>query len=132
MAAMTLTDGAVAALARQAADLVAPGLRVQVSPAADDDPYRWDGAGPGWTVRIYANSTVEVWVPRQSSPVSALHYLIGRLDEVAEGSARPGAAITQCPGHTHTPRVEVDGDDVVLRCPDNGQIVQRIAPVVEP
>jgi hypothetical protein len=79
MAAMTLTDGAVAALAAHAADLVEPGLRVQVSPAPDDDPYRWDGAGPGWTVRIYADPMVEVWIDRHSSAEAALAILTVRL-----------------------------------------------------
>ena len=76
---MSLTDGAVAALAAQAADLVEPGLRVQVSPAPDDDPYRWGGAGPGWTVRIYADPVVEVWIDRNSSEDEALATLVERL-----------------------------------------------------
>jgi hypothetical protein len=79
MAAMTLTDGAVAALARQAADLVEPDVPVQVSPAADDDPYRWGGLGPGWTVRILADPVVEVWIDRNSSPASALATMMERL-----------------------------------------------------
>jgi hypothetical protein len=132
MAAMTLTDGAVAALARQAADLLGPDLQVQVSPAADDDPYRWGGLGSGWTVRIFADAVVEVWIPRDGSPTSALHSLIERLDEVSESSARWGEVVPRCPGHAHPPRIDIDGEDVVLRCPDDGAIVQRIAPVVEP
>ena len=60
---MALTDGAVADLARQAADLLGADVPVQIRPPANDDPYRW--GGHGWLVKIGAE--VEVWVPAEAS-----------------------------------------------------------------
>jgi hypothetical protein len=45
---MTLHDGDVADLAREAVDRKDPDLDVQISPAAQDDPYRL--GTPAWTV----------------------------------------------------------------------------------
>ena len=45
---MTLHDGDVADLAREAVDRTDPELDVRISPAAQDDPYRW--AAQAWTV----------------------------------------------------------------------------------
>jgi len=45
---MTLSDGDVAALARQAVDRRDPDLDINIAPADPVDPYRWDTAA--WTV----------------------------------------------------------------------------------
>lgn len=45
---MTLTDGDVADLAREAVDRKDPDLDISISPAAQDDPYRW--GTEAWTV----------------------------------------------------------------------------------
>ena len=45
---MTLHDGDVADLAREAVDRKDPGLEVRIRPAAPDDPYRW--GVEAWTV----------------------------------------------------------------------------------
>ena len=46
---MSLTDGDVAALAREAVDRRDPRLEVQIDPAGQDDPYRWGVSA--WIVR---------------------------------------------------------------------------------
>jgi hypothetical protein len=45
---VSLSDGDVAALARQAVDRRDPDLDVRIEPADPVDPYRWDTAA--WTV----------------------------------------------------------------------------------
>ena len=45
---MALTNGDVADLAREAVDRKDPDLDIQISPAAQDDPYRW--GDEAWTV----------------------------------------------------------------------------------
>ena len=68
---MALTDGAVAVLAQQAAELVGTDVAVHVRPSANDDPYRW--GGHGWVVRIGAD--IEVWVPADASEADVLERL---------------------------------------------------------
>ena len=77
MSRMALTDGAVADLARQAADLLGADVPVRIRPPANDDPYRW--GGHGWLVEIGTES--EVWIPAEASAEEALERLrqaIGR------------------------------------------------------
>ena len=45
---MTLSDGDVAALAREAVDRRDPDLEIRIEPADPVDPYRWETAA--WTV----------------------------------------------------------------------------------
>ncbi len=47
---MSLTDGDVAALAREAADRIDPDIDVRIEPADPVDPYRWESGA--WTVRV--------------------------------------------------------------------------------
>ena len=61
---MALSDGDVAALARQVVDLRDPDLDVTIMPAEQDDPYRWGTSA--WTVSaggassyLTANMTTE-------------------------------------------------------------------------
>jgi hypothetical protein len=80
---MSLTDGAIADLASQVAELLGPDVPVRVRPPANDDPYRW--GGHGWVVRI--GDSAEVWIPVDASPEDAL----ARLREAVEGIATDGA-----------------------------------------
>jgi hypothetical protein len=68
---MTLSDGAVADLARRAAEELGPEVPVRVQPSANDDPYRW--GGHGWVVRI--GDLAEAWIPADASPDEALARL---------------------------------------------------------
>jgi hypothetical protein len=52
---MTLHDGDIADLAREAVDRKDPDLDVQISPAAADDPYRL--GIQAWTVRAGGSSS---------------------------------------------------------------------------
>jgi hypothetical protein len=47
---VTLSDGDVAALARQAVDRVDPDLEIEIVPYDSVDPYRF--GVPGWTVLV--------------------------------------------------------------------------------
>jgi hypothetical protein len=79
---MSLTDGAVADLARQIADELGSDIPVRVQPSANDDPYRW--GGHGWLVRI--GNTADVWIPVEAAPDEAL----ARLREGVQGTAADG------------------------------------------
>ncbi|MDT4917238.1 MAG: hypothetical protein QOH89_1938 [Pseudonocardiales bacterium] len=78
---MSLTDGAVADLARQAADLLGPDVSVRIRPPGNDDPYRW--GGHGWVITI--DDRDEIWIPVEATPEEALAKL-------REG-VRPGGAV---------------------------------------
>ena len=80
---MPLTDGAVAVLAQQAAELIGSDVPVHVRPAAEDDPYRWSGHGRGWSVRI--GPAEETWIPEHASEEEAAAL----LRELAERVAGP-------------------------------------------
>jgi hypothetical protein len=60
---MSLSDGAVAALAREAADRIGPDVQVRIQPPGNDDPYRW--GGHGWVVTI--GDAAEAWIPVEAS-----------------------------------------------------------------
>jgi hypothetical protein len=68
---MSLTDGAIADLARQVADELGSDVPVHVRPSANDDPYRW--GGHGWLVRI--GHVAEVWIPAEAGPGEAMARL---------------------------------------------------------
>jgi hypothetical protein len=52
---MSLTDGDVAALARQAVDQSNPDAEVHIAPADPVDPYRWEARA--WTVSAGGKSS---------------------------------------------------------------------------
>jgi hypothetical protein len=128
MTGVNLTDGAVAVLAQQAAELIGPDAVVRVRPSAADDPYRWGGPGRGWEVHI--DPHVQAWIDADAAPAEALAEMIDHLDEVSESEEHWGRALPECPGHKHMASVGIDGIDVVLRCPSTGEIVRRITPAV--
>lgn len=76
---MSLTDGAVADLARSVADSLGADVDVHIQPPGNDDPYRW--GGHGWVVRI--GKAAEVWIPVEASEDEAL----ARLREGIRGNA---------------------------------------------
>ena len=79
---MTLSDGAVADLARRVADELGDDVEVHVKPPANDDPYRW--GGHGWVVRI--GGSAEIWIPVEASDEEAL----ARLRAAAAGTGEAG------------------------------------------
>jgi hypothetical protein len=68
---MSLTDGALADLARQVADELGPDVPVRIRPTANDDPYRW--GGHGWLVSL--GGAAEIWIPTDASAEEALAKL---------------------------------------------------------
>jgi hypothetical protein len=78
---MSLSDGAVADLARQVADELGPDVAVHVRPSANDDPYRW--GGHGWLVRI--GQAGDVWIPVEATPDDALARLRGAVRDSGGG-----------------------------------------------
>ena len=80
---MSLTDGAVAELARQAADELGPDVAVRIRPPSNDDPYRW--GGHGWLIQI--GDAAEVWIPAEASDDDARALL---LEAVRGGTTDSG------------------------------------------
>jgi len=80
---MSLTDGAVADLARQVADELGQDVPVRVQPSANDDPYRW--GGHGWLVRI--GHAADVWIPAEAAPDEALARLRDAVHDNPPGAA---------------------------------------------
>ena len=72
---MTLSDGDVAALARQAVDRFEQDLEIRIVPADPVDPYRWGSAA--WTVTAGAESS---YVTASMTPDEALAKLTADLD----------------------------------------------------
>jgi len=70
---MTLSDGDVAALARQAVDRRDPDLDIEIVPADSVDPYRWGPAA--WTVSAGGG-----YLTADMSAEEALAKLIADLD----------------------------------------------------
>ena len=71
---MTLSDGDVAALARQAVDQSDRDLDIRIVPADPVDPYRWGAAA--WTVSAGGASS---YITADMSPDEALAKLIADL-----------------------------------------------------
>jgi hypothetical protein len=121
---VTLTDGDVAALARQAVDLLDPRISIRIDPDAADDPYRWGRRS--WLVET---AVFQVYVSEADEASEALARMLeamsGEITDPEHGSAR---AFPTCPGHVHPARVAVDGRDVVFRCPDTDEVVARVRP----
>jgi hypothetical protein len=73
---MSLTDGDVAALARQAVDQRDPDMDVHIVPADPVDPYRWESAA--WTVSAGGHST---YITASMTPDEALAKLVTDLNQ---------------------------------------------------
>jgi hypothetical protein len=127
---MTLTTGDIAALARQAVDLVSPEIDVIIEPSTTDDPYRF-GAG-SWVVcpLVDGERDFEIWVDGDLRSAQVLARVIDGLGtRVGETKRFWGQAFPPCPGHPHPATVGEDaGDEVVLRCPKSHEVVAEIRP----
>jgi hypothetical protein len=121
---VTLTDGDVAVLARQAVDLFDPEIAINIEPADPVDPYRF-GAN-SWRV-VAGPATVHV-----SSADSAAEVVAQILDQLSEYGSETerswGRAFPPCPGHPHPADIIIEEPVVVLRCPDTDEVVARIRP----
>jgi hypothetical protein len=123
---VTLTDGDVAALARQAVDLLDPDIEIRIDPKDPVDPYRF--GAQSWLIHTFG---VDVYASAADSYAETLARIIDQLSEYGSESERFwGRAIPPCPGHSHPARVTVEEPVVVLRCPDTGDVVARIRPEV--
>lgn len=128
----SLTDPQVAALARQAVDLLDPDVAIDIAPQPGSDPY--GRSGGSWLVwpRIDRQHSFGIYVDSAWTPVRALAQLI---DTLSEHSSESGGFRAQpfppcATGHRHPARVEAGDESVVLRCPDTGQVVRQIAPAL--
>lgn len=72
---MTLSDGDVAALAREAVDRHNPSVDISILPVDQADPYRWGTAA--WTVTAGGSTS---YITATMSPEDALAKLIADLD----------------------------------------------------
>jgi hypothetical protein len=129
-------DQDVAALARQAVDLLYPPAQVSVD--ALNRGGRWSTWGGlsmqphrprRVTVRISADNRCLIGVNPDWSPVITLAHLVTALGDSC-GHRFRGVWFPPCPRHPHAATVDIDGDTVVLRCPDSGWTVQRLIPDV--
>ena len=73
---MTLSDGDVAALARQAVDQRDPASEIDIVPADPVDPYRWPAAA--WTVSAGGLSS---YITASMSADEALAKLVADLNQ---------------------------------------------------
>jgi hypothetical protein len=144
MVGVTLTDGDVAALARQAVDLLDPGVDIAIEPGDRADPYRW-AAGRSWVVWLLVDGhrVYDISLTAGRTPAEALGRLLDDMsNDVAETDRYWGQAFPAClPRHPHPadvvwsdPQDDDDGamgpDSVTLRCPATGETVARLVPDV--
>ncbi|MBV9594648.1 MAG: hypothetical protein JO147_12745 [Actinobacteria bacterium] len=131
---MPLSDGAVALLADQVAELVrswlpdADRVDVRITPQPGDDPYRWPGRSV-WSVdfEVAARGEASVRLSGDLEPVEALERLVDGLGQLSESPGYWGRPVPPCrPGHAHPARVDRDGPAVVIRCPSTGETVARM------
>lgn len=132
---MALTDPEVSALARQAVDLLAPDIAVEIDPAAADDPYRFGATS--WLVwpLLDGHRSFGIHIESRWTPARALAQLVDALIEYGSESERLwGRPALPCPAHAHAVDVVLDDSpdaaEVVLRCPSSGADVARIRPAV--
>jgi hypothetical protein len=128
---MSLTDGDVAALARQAVDLLDPEIAIDLEPADSADPYRW--GRHAWLVwpLIDGTRSFGIYLSSVDTPVDALRRLLDQLaSDVPETARFRGQPFPPCAaGHPHP--ADVAGEDewtIVLRCPRTGEVVRRVVP----
>ncbi len=86
---VTLSDGDIAALAQQAADLVEVGLPIHIAPGANDDPYRWGGHGWTVTIRVTDRDTRRIWIPADATAESARQLLLAHLPDARHTQWEP-------------------------------------------
>jgi hypothetical protein len=129
---MSLTDPEVAVLARQAVDLLDPGVALDIEPRDQNDPYGFGlDAWTAWPL-IDGHRAFGMGVDSSMTPAEALARMIDVLSEYSSESSRFwGAAFPGClPGHAHPSAVDAEADEVVLRCPSTHAVVERIRPAL--
>jgi hypothetical protein len=130
--APNLTDPQVAALARQAVDLLDPDVGIDIAPEPGSDPYaRGGGSWLVWPL-IDGHRAFGIYVSSAWTAARALAHLIDGLAENSSESggfwARPFPACAT--GHRHPADVDAEADEVVLRCPQTREVVGRIRPAL--
>lgn len=129
---MTLTPGDVAALARQAVDMVSLDIDVNVDPESLDDPYRMGSSS--WLVWPLVDKSQDFAIRLSSNmnPDEALGRLIDGLSGgVSETRRFWGVPFPACPGHPHPALVgEPTGETVTLVCPATQGIVAEVQPEI--
>lgn len=126
---MTLSDGDVAQLARQAMNLLDPDIDVRIEPGVSADPYRLTPAS--WTVRPMFERTPTFGIRLRAgmSSADALAALVAGLSDGAAQSPRFWARLfPTCGEHEHAAEPTVEDDVVVLRCPVTGVERARLVP----
>jgi hypothetical protein len=133
-----LGDRDVAEVARQAVDLLYPAARVTVDALNRGGRWAtWGGLSmePGRprrvVVRIGPGNQCTIGVAPDWSPAFLLARLVTALGDACGHQLR-GTWFPPCPGHQHAALVACVGDQVLLRCPDSGTVVRRLAPAVDP
>jgi hypothetical protein len=126
---MALSAPEVAALARQAVDLLDPDVAIEVEPDSGDDPYRFGASS--WMVwpLLDGDRAFGVYLDSTMTPATALARLVDALSEASESRRFWGVAFPACPGHAHEATVGADADVVVVTCPSTGAVITRIRPV---
>jgi hypothetical protein len=129
---MTLSDPQVAALARQAVDLLGPDIAIRIEPGPSHDPYGF--GSHAWTIWpvIDRRPNFGLYVDSTMSSARALAQMLDGLGEnVGETARFRGRAFPPCPaGHVHPADITVEPDAVVLRCPTSCEVADRIVPAV--
>lgn len=114
----------VNALARQAVDLLLPQAHLRIEETPRSNAYIYPQATGGdhgsWriTVTIAPGNSAVLGLDSRSSRAAALGDLIVELSAACHHKFR-GRFFPECPGHAHPADVRVDGDVVVLVCPND-------------
>lgn len=130
-----LDFNAVNSLARQAVDLLVPAADLTIEESPRNNAYVYPqatGADHGiWriTVTIAPGNAAVLTLDPRWSPGIALSNLITELSHACGGEFR-GRPFPSCPDHDHPADVEIEGDTVVLRCPDNAHDQVRLFPAI--
>ena len=135
---VSLTDADVAMLARQAVDLLAPDIGIDIAPGEPDGPTDPPSTRE-WQVypRIDDTGRFGIWLTNGMTHVGALGLLIdGLSNDASETSRFWGKPFPVCPGHRHPTSVEYpwDGqqpaDAVIFRCPATHEVIAQIRPAI--
>ena len=126
---VTLSDGDVAQLARQAMNLLDPDVDVRIEPGVSADPYRL--APASWTVRpLFERApTFGIRLRAGMTPPQALAALVtGLSDGVAQSPRFWARVFPTCGEHEHASEAVVEDEVVVLRCPVEDLVRARLVP----
>lgn len=111
-------------LARQAVDLLLPQAHLTIEETPRSNAYIYPQAAGGdhgsWrvTVTIAPGNSAVFGLDSRSSRAAALGNLIVELGAACQHMFR-GKFFPECPGHSHPAEVKVQGDAVLLVCPDD-------------